>query len=108
MSKEIVMANIFFHLKNSLILLLFSRINYTSIYLKLIMKLCHYILVILVLIFGFNVDNMNSSYIGCFYIYSSVSFANESSYADYYNNTVGKCVGFCQGKKLRYSLLGYG
>ncbi len=72
------------------------------------MKLCHYTLAILVLLVSFNVEYINSSYIGCFYITSSVNFANDSSYADYYNNTVEKCIGFCQGKKMRYSLLAYG
>ena len=72
------------------------------------MKLCHYTLAILVLLVSFNVEYMNSSYIGCFSIASSVNFANDSSYADYSENTVGKCIGFCQEKKMRYSLLAYG
>jgi len=72
------------------------------------MKSCHYTLAILVLLVCFNVENMNSAYIGCFYITSSVNFANDSSYADYYENTVEKCVGFCQEKKMRFSLLAYG
>ena len=72
------------------------------------MKLCHYTLAILVLLVSFNVENMDSAYLGCFYVTTSVSYTSEFSYADYYNNTVGKCAGFCQGKKLRYSLLGYG
>ena len=72
------------------------------------MKPCHYILAILVLLVGFNVEIMNSSYIGCFLISSTVSFSSESSYEDNYNNTVEKCVGFCQGKNLRYSLLAFG
>ena len=71
------------------------------------MKLCHYTLAILVLVVSFNVENINSAYLGCFYIGSSVSFTNVFSYTDAYNNTVEKCAGFCQGKKLRYSLLGY-
>jgi hypothetical protein len=72
------------------------------------MKSCHYILAILVMLVGFNVEIMNSAYIGCFSNILSVNFANDFSYEDNYNNTVEKCVGFCQGKKLRYSLLAFG
>ncbi len=72
------------------------------------MKSCHYILAILVLLVGFNVEIMNSAYIGCFLITSTVSLASEFGYEDSNSNTVEMCGGFCQEKNLRYSLLAYG